>query len=580
MKRFLSILLVILVGCLSEPAITPHPVSGTVTRYTLDKESDMQWRLELFSPSGDFKRYVELDDPVESLDSFTVGGDGDSKEATFKALASALGVEARDIVRLLARSAETSWIPRFTGTATKPGAKRSPNTSDFKLVGLKKRFSETVIHAKRSSGGDVAAVVRRLVQDNLPGGVGYTGATVRDLDVQVGERLHNLETLAEALDALAALCPGFTVLPGSSYSYLNRTYGPGEYVPPVTWGVDWRGVFFFRRATGTLTLDEGVTGTVIEWHEPDAEEVISAVTVNVFSKPQPNALKLDVYSTNSVNPGRRSASDAFKPHPVNVTYRAPEDAGLSAEKVVLRADGVDYFKPISELGHDDANVGGNAQNKANAYDGDPESYASNSGSSVRMVQASSSPIYKVRLTYELRSGALTLRVRHTQRLDSLVSRHAEGTLELEVTGDAGKRTVEVYMSEEASLDAESFRVEATGRNLAQSGDWRAYSLEVFTLNEALTGEYAKSFIKLPAEDPATVSVYGEILSSAPEADLTLLTGETIRRRVATLEYSLTHEAGALTQVRLEQPSSADLLAQATLIRNRDEASVLKAVRFN
>ena len=340
-----------------------------------------------------------------------------------------------------------------------------------------------------------------------------------------------------------------------------------------------------------------MTGTVVEWHESDAEEVVTAVTVHVLSEPKPRDANLQAEIGNTLGDGLLY-SEPFRPAPVAYTYEAPEHALYGAEKVVVRPEGVDLFAPISELGnssHYDAN---RIFDMSKLFDNDAQSYAGNSDQRTSsLYHSSASPIYKVRLSYTRTSSERppkgSLGIIHKGMVSPVTYRRVVASRPLEAT--SVKQTVELIMPNEAGPSAASLSEfdpdEFTGYFFASNAEgagslreefpytFRVYSFEVFTLDGDLIEQVAKSHLKLPAEDPATVSVYGDLRDPEPLAALTLGTSEVITRRVASVEYALARETGAVTRVKLEQPSSADLLAQEVLIRKRDEAGVLQAVRF-
>ena len=93
-----------------------------------------QLRLRIHTPSGVFK--YDRSTSFSDIETFTVEGNGNCLEATFSALASELGVGARDIVDIEVSFYGTEpWQGLYRGMAVAPGAFRSRELSEFKLVG-------------------------------------------------------------------------------------------------------------------------------------------------------------------------------------------------------------------------------------------------------------------------------------------------------------------------------------------------------------------------------------------------------------------------------------------------------------
>ena len=244
-----------------------------------------EWRFKIFDPAGRFRYHRGISDPVESLESFELGGDGDCKEATFTGLASGLGIGPRDIVAL--EAFEGVWSPWFRGAAYIPGAPTSPHLSRFKLVGLRERFNEipvrTPVIAENAEVGDVLRALLNNADHRPPGT--FLGGLIHNFGFGIGTRYPRLESVFELLEDLADALPGFTVPPGETYPYGGvKTFVAGEYVPPAVWGVLPSGEIFFRRDLSSRAISPGGGDVSVSSLELDAERVVSEAIAIVIDR--------------------------------------------------------------------------------------------------------------------------------------------------------------------------------------------------------------------------------------------------------------------------------------------------------
>jgi len=266
------------------------------------------WRLTVWDRSVPtaLRAVLNTDDAILAVDYASVGGDGDCRELAITAKAGATGIRARDIVTLYPIKNGALDSPLFSGIVTMPGAQRGHETTTIRAVGWRKRVYEVGTGADTYAQQDIALIVRDLAASYPPNGVTVNTADIPTLAFEAStEARYN--RLGDLLDDLAALCPGFVVAGTPNYSYNGETWTDGEYVPPVTWGVDANRRLFFRRAgKAQVTLTAGVDVQEITSIETAAERLVTQVH---FLATGPFGLKLYTYNDTAAQTEYGRATD-------------------------------------------------------------------------------------------------------------------------------------------------------------------------------------------------------------------------------------------------------------------------------
>lgn len=195
-----------------------------------------------------------------------------SLDATWKgdSNGSILSIQPQDriiIYTLGHKSGETvtTYYPRFRGYASIPANTNHVDGLEhqYRALGIS-RLCETIDTGENhqiAEGNDLASGVANTIinnlPDSLPGGITYS--TFSDIGVtNTGKINPGSADLAQNMDALVTLCETTSV--------------------SAAWGVKPDGSLFFEEVnTDTITIDEGAAGTLVEWSEPQADEIISAV---------------------------------------------------------------------------------------------------------------------------------------------------------------------------------------------------------------------------------------------------------------------------------------------------------------
>lgn len=518
----------------------------------------MNWRLEILDPLGVFKDYKSLTDPVSELESFSVGGDGDCKEATLTALASGLGINARDIVTLQTDESGV-WKNWYAGVATKPGAQRSPDNSSFKLVGLKKRVNETPTNGEVFIGAqDSAAIVRALAQTHLPPEVLYDAALIPDIGFSLTEAKTNYKNLGALFSELAKLNPGFVVPPsGPAYVYNGTTYQIGDYVPPATWGVNADRKLFFGRIAATLALTEAMDGVSVTPKETDAETLVTAVTViygtgaNGAVAYRYEAAEAAIYGlANKVIPITLPASNTLTPNNAFATEQS-SDGGVIwqpySNTPEYLSDGNDNTMLRSYS--DGGGIGLPAFGFGNVYTTFTEPQYVGSVD-VKAVAQDGQELY---LTYREASGS-------TQGIPIGVST-IDGPVFLGKTVEA----VGVGVVTVSSNDARDVRV--------------SRMIPLASGPEQLK-RIAQAEIRLPAIEVADIKLPGGFTEPHTDIELTLRTSEVLTEVAKTFIYRITKKVGVETIIKLGQADPAELSAQAALIQGKADDATITAVTYS
>lgn len=159
----------------------------------------------------------------------------------------------------------TTYYPRFRGICSIPANQNHTDGLEhqYRALGIS-RLLETADTGENypiDEGQDLAADVADTIIDNLPDSLpgGITYSTFSAIGVtNTGKINPGSADLAQNLDALVTLCKSGSV--------------------DAVWGVKPDGSIFFEELnTDTLEVQEGAAGTVVEWTEPQADEIITAV---------------------------------------------------------------------------------------------------------------------------------------------------------------------------------------------------------------------------------------------------------------------------------------------------------------
>lgn len=351
----------------------------------------MQWRLQVATPANvSVATYgpsqVDGDGGIVSFDGFDVDSAGNCLTMQFQALPSRNAIGPRYIITLqLYDTGTSSWVNAWKGVVTTVGTTRSDRVQTYEALGLKQRMYEAPI--VRLPYWPYASLTSTDAADlpafSLTGPLGvtvYPGVT-RDSDstpttgFSIGTAQTDFQIFGDFLDQRAAQVGAFIVPASETYTYDGVTFNAGEVVPPVRWGVDADGYFFFRRVfDSSLAVDETDPNVSVEWQPVSTENQFTFPYLVLFAGgPQANVvtvLSREATSSTTVDM-TGNAFGALSLQPTTAVFPGVSDAPL-IQKVITVTNPLDYYIRRSESFA--ANADWN--DLADGTDGDLTTYAS------------------------------------------------------------------------------------------------------------------------------------------------------------------------------------------------------------
>lgn len=528
------------------------------------------WRLQVFDHAGAAKPTIELDDAVASLESFSSDPMWSSGEATFTALPGSIDVEVRDIVRLIGSDDDfaTLGMPLYQGVIVSAGNARASRLQRFRAIGMKQRAYEVTLFDRVIPGGDVAvmgttiltAAAARINGAALPFG-GFP-----NLGFQLGDRYPRLETAGDAMDAIVATVGSFVVPSGETYTYDGVTWTAGQTVPETRWGANTTGQFILARPRGpTLAFNESDPLVRVDWRPNDAEEVVDRVTLVYAS--QYNG------DPRVVNAGF-AQPEIPTPTPLSATA-SKAGSTLAADRVVNLDAPLDFMQD----GITSTSSSGAIVNPANAYDGNPATYAQfpadGPGTPAGTMTAIASPA----------EGAIVLldiMLTTASFYDSLGFEGNNANITVSVQTSAGATVTNLYYNFAPALNerrtfalpitAEASATGTPGRVsvvVAAAEGFRLYNLEILTIDADAATRLAEAFYREAIEGVAAIDYQGildtGLASRAEHVQVTTIDAATVTSRVERFEVSFTVDEGVRTTIYAGQGYDAEQEAQRVIL---------------
>lgn len=339
----------------------------------------LRWRLksinaDLWGISGPMTETYP-DDGALAIDNLGLTPQGDSLDGQITALPGITTLRARDVV-ILEIYDGTTWLPRWAGLITTGGNPRSTTAQTYRAAGIRQRLFEQYIHTPYLPGGDIATMVRTVLNDprNIPAAMTFTNADAPLCQFELGARAGAYETTGDFLDAMTAMVGTFAVPPGETYTYDGHTYTGGDVVPPVEWGIRPDASIYFRRQpyAAPIIFAEGDNRVDIEWSPINVEDHVASVLL--FYVGELNLREASFEAASGQDAG--GTWQEQEPPPIRPAARyngidLPDYAvATSVSRVVI--DGPQDFMdkaPAPTL------TSSNTTNASNAVDGNPATYA-------------------------------------------------------------------------------------------------------------------------------------------------------------------------------------------------------------
>jgi hypothetical protein len=542
----------------------------------------VRWRivnsLSVVDPS--LVRYIEMDDGIASAPRIDIAGNGDCLEAEFVGPPNIVDIPARQPVSiLLSVNDGVSWQRIYAGFVVSAGSVRDDGLRSYRCVGLKRRRYEA-FHTPggRIAGDDLATMARSIVQ--------MSSAQAPLLNFAAGDRYPAPdESLGDTLDAFAAMAGPFVVPPGTSYVYAGHTYGAGDIVPGVEWGVGQNAVTFFRRPmpddfVEVAETDEGVR---VRWGDVTGEEAVNRVRLVFYSKPgmppmEPPTPGAAIGDWALVDP------DLAAVRPIVAEFASGETLpGGNSTRAVQLAAPLDYLvkRPFTHV------VGSSGwPNWPYMVDGSDTTYGvanTSTTARIRFIVSGHSAPFVLRVMFGLPgvSDFLRLRARWSDGTQAVATM---GQMRFEPNAEALDDTTIAYITvlPTAKIDWSAvtlMEVEVLGRLST-----RVYDLSVWEPEVSDTGPgamLARAHYRTPREEAAEVTLVGQHGAVARTVRLTPLGGEPVDLPVERVSYAITPENGLTTTYHIGQAYPSELLSQRAVLERLAErvaATASKGVR--
>ncbi len=530
------------------------------------------WRLQITPITGATPYFLDADDAIESLPSFSVDTQGGGLEATFTGVGGELGIRPLDGVRFYTRATPASaWVMRYAGRVMLAPSPHETSLGAYRMIGTKELAYVKTVTAPMIPGGDVGLMARALA-DGTPGGPLYRAWDIPALDLQLGDRFPQYESLGEALDALAETCGAFIVPSGGSYAYDGTAYSTGARVPPVQWGLRnlTSGLYFRRPPPNTVSLDESEPGVRVEWEAVSGADTIAFVRLVYASQFAGDDLIMPPMSITSVS---QTVLAPFA-QPLNQVHQSATSA-ITRERVVAVEGPRDFMTeaPTTVLPF-------NITNPGFATDGNPDTYAEVSnppgGEGDLVISASITPAQRGCLLYvDFDVGDTNLFGRNhalwitTHLGEYLEPFKAQVRMRYGFAADAARprfrRVIPVLLPADAPTGTvyNSVRVSV----YMQLG-CRVYDARVYVPHPASGNNPARtlaaSFMREPVSDAASVERIGAH-PPVSNVHLTPVTGSPVTLPVERIEYSVTRERGVVTRYHIGQAFDGELESERAVL---------------
>jgi hypothetical protein len=487
---------------------------------------------------------------------------------------------------------------RYRGVMTLPANRNHTDGEEhwYRALGIGRLLEsvDTGPNHQIDEGQDLASVVAEAIVDGsagasftveLPSGVTHSSAFSAIGVTNTGKINPGSADLAQNFDKLVALCELSNV--------------------QAAWGVKPTGALFFEEAaTTTLEVQEGAAGTVVEWAEPQADEIISAVRWVLTSGNQRigpvSQITADLETEDQLTHLSDSGITTYGSRTITLTppeeanpFKEPSSGSYSLVAGSLQASWVGRTQDATaDLGR--------------AHDGDPSSYAvitpDASGvvalsvswagfpKSIKVIAVSlmadpdSDPpdrAYAYVRTHNSGSGVSERAAFHnlfgTTKVRGLATAahdFTEGLDEITTTLVFGDRTAG------GAVDTSPRNVRltvvtaiATGTARVAIADFRCFEIDTGTLNALAEQEY-----KFPTADAFKALIQGEV-TPAGLASITKLNGTTLSDLpVTAISTHISGQGGVQTHVVVGPRVSAETTELFNRVKRRDRLAALSGAK--
>lgn len=212
------------------------------------------WEIEVWTPDrATSKAVYSAANPggIAGGMRWSVAPNGNGRLFVFHAKPAAVNIGPRDLVQL-----RIDGTPAFFGFVEQSWPSGDTSLREYRAVGASELLAQRIYDGKPYAKQDVGAIVRDIAQRLLPPAIQYDAALIPDTGWSLA-------------------------LQGGLGVSLARVFGDLAKAtdPPLQYGVDARGRFFFKAASGSVVVDsEGLERRAMPL---DASEIVTAAVVLV-----------------------------------------------------------------------------------------------------------------------------------------------------------------------------------------------------------------------------------------------------------------------------------------------------------
>lgn len=531
----------------------------------------MSWQALVHGADGVLRATLTPDDPVDSL-WWSCRGDGDNVEAVIRG--AGLDLRPRDIVRIdAAPTPGAATTQRFWGWVVETADPRARDVVEVRLVGGSSRLREVLVQdanlgdmrgsTEVASMALAAAALGTSPPPRLTRPGSFPATTFK-----LGSYATAYTHIAQVLEDLALTVPGFTVEPGSSYTYDGKTFNPGDVVPPVTWGTrptSGSAEIFWRRATtgSPVVLDEVTDGLRVEFEPFSAEALADRVLLLLVEATQFDTLALTESGVLGDN----------RVPPVPVVHRYASPGGKLHAARAERIPALDGMVTAAWMA---AAASSNMSSVASAFDASGTTYAYNTAAGACSLGRAAAPATRGLEIHYSSFVPVTVSLQSSLTPFPPFSSYAETVLP---SSDGAQKIVTLLtpFAWAVGEDTDNVAVMVTATADA-ANDVRVYNLRGVQPDKTTLDRMAKAFVVDSLGSVATVVAPNRIITPTPGATITLGDGSTLTADVGALEYSITRERGLETLLRLNHSLPAGAATTRALLDARIRSGIHRANR--
>lgn len=493
----------------------PSPVSSDEVRYyTTEGVEPLSWKLDIYTPDKSSLRASYTNSSPGGIVAgfqWSARGDGAPLQMRWQAVPTGVDIQPRDVVQLT-----VDGQPAFFGVVTRTWPDDEPDVREYiALGGIELLRYRSHVDPAKYPEQDVAAIARQVISAYKHPAITYDAALIPDLGDTISmPSVYRLE-LGQILDTLA------------------RTVSSKG----VTWGVDAQGRAFFGVPSGSVQV--GYEESDLRWQPEAGDEVVTRVDL-ILATTNNNDLQYSTFYGEMVA-GAQAVSWMPVNIPIVVSALHQNDAIYGSHRT--------YSATGLIIHTNDANwYDFHFTNAANAWDGDPTTYAANdtsAGTWSEILTGETENTYGGIVKFELdESAVVQLRIEYqwknpTTNKTEYVA-HWSDDLDL----SPGRYNLKMFLlppSRPYELGVQwTAQVTFYFNGVKTDGGLRVYDVMLLQVDIPAAIEYAKSLLKPPVQKPASVR-WDRYQAPTPTATITGAPGGDLTHQAREWRYTWTPE---------------------------------------